>query len=74
MLEVTKSKLGDNVKLQKSDVHNLPFENNIFDYVITTEAFHHYYDQMKVIGEMKRVTKQGAKIIVVDRSGNTLYE
>ncbi|NQV92022.1 methyltransferase domain-containing protein [Candidatus Woesearchaeota archaeon] len=40
---------------------NFPFEDNIFVYVITTEAFHHYYNQKKVYQEMKGVRKKVKK-------------
>ena len=66
MLNISKSKFFNNAVFQKSDVHTLPFLDNQFDYVITTEAFHHYYDQQKVLLEMKRVVKIKGKIIVVD--------
>lgn len=65
MIEQAKEKLKD-VDLQTADVHSLPFENDLFDYVTTTEAFHHYYGQSKAIAEMKRVVKPGGKVIVVD--------
>ncbi len=66
MLAVAKKKLGTNAHLQKADVHHLPFPANTFDDVVSTEAFHHYYDQKKALREMKRVTKNGGKVMVVD--------
>ena len=66
MLKAAKKKLGRKVKLLKADVHRLPFEDNFFDYAMTTEAFHHYYDQPSALKEMVRVTKNGGKIIVAD--------
>ncbi len=66
MLEKARTKLPAKVNLQKADVHALPFKENTFDYTITTEAFHHYYDQKKALEEMSRVTKKGGKVIVVD--------
>ena len=66
MLEKARTKLPLTVRLQKADVHALPFENNTFDYTLTTEAFHHYYNQQKALQEMSRVTKKGGKIIIVD--------
>src|SRR3989344_5771319 len=65
MLKVARKKLGQ-ANLQTGDVHNLPFEENYFDYVITTEAFHHYYNQQKALQEMIRITKKGGKVIVAD--------
>jgi len=66
MLNVARNKLPSQIKLQKMDVHNLNFKNNYFDYVICTEAFHHFYNQKKALLEMKRITKKGGQVIVVD--------
>ena len=66
MLTVARKKLEPKVHLQKADVHNLPFQDHFFDYVITTEAFHHYYNQPKALQEMIRITKNGGKVIVTD--------
>jgi len=65
MLKIAKQKLSS-ATLQKADVHKLPFEDNSFDHVLSTEAFHHYYNQQKALKEMVRVTKKGGKVIVVD--------
>ncbi|HLC87157.1 MAG TPA: methyltransferase domain-containing protein [Candidatus Nanoarchaeia archaeon] len=66
MLSIAKKKLPESVKLVKADVHKIPFQKNFFDYTITTEAFHHYYNQKKAIIEMTRVTKNNGEIIVID--------
>ena len=66
MVALARAKLGKGVSLQKADVHRLPFPDNTFDYVISTEAFHHYYDQSRALSEMKRVAKGGATIMVAD--------
>jgi len=66
MLKKARSKLSQKAKLQKADVHALPFNDNFFDYVFSTEAFHHYYDQQKAVQEMARITKTGGKVLVVD--------
>ena len=66
MLSKAGKKLSGKAKLQKADVHALPFKDNSFNYVISTEAFHHYYDQQKAVREMARIIKSGGKVIVVD--------
>jgi len=66
MIAKAQKKLGNLVQLKKADVHNLPFRDNYFDYVVSTESFHHYYDQPRAIAEMRRVAKRGGKVIVVD--------
>ncbi|MEK6845136.1 MAG: class I SAM-dependent methyltransferase [Nanoarchaeota archaeon] len=66
MVKRAQKKLPHSVKLKIGDVHQLDFPTNYFDYVISTEAFHHYYDQKKAIAEMERVTKKNGKVIIVD--------
>lgn len=66
MLEIANKRLGNSVVLKKAEVHNLPFPDNYFDYVITTEAFHHYHGQINALLEMKRVVKPGGEVIVSD--------
>ena len=66
MLAVARTKLPKEATLLKADVHRLPFKDDFFDYVTSTEAFHHYHDQQKALQEMFRVTKTGGKIIIVD--------
>jgi len=66
MLKEARKKLGKNVTLKKADAHDLPFPDNYFDFVISTEAFHHYYNQSIVLREMKRVVKKKGKVLIVD--------
>ncbi len=66
MLRKARQKLPTEVKLVQGDVHNLPFDSGEFDYVLCTEAFHHYHSQNQAVAEMKRVLKNSGKIIIVD--------
>lgn len=66
MVASARKKLPPKVMVQEADVHDLPFSSNTFDSVLSTEAFHHYYDQGKALQEMKRVAKKGGKIVVAD--------
>lgn len=66
MITEAHKNLGHQAELKIADVHALPFPDDTFDYVVSTESFHHYYDQSKALAEMKRVSKKGGKIIVVD--------
>lgn len=66
MLKVARKKLPSTVYLKKADIHQLPFPDNFFDYVISTEAFHHYHNQEIALKEMVRVSKFGGKVIVID--------
>ena len=66
MLEMARKKLPLEVTLVRGDVHRLPFDSGEFDYVLCTEAFHHYHSKYQAVTEMKRVLKNDGKIIIVD--------
>jgi len=66
MIKIARKRLPSFIKLYRADVHALPFKGNVFNYVVSTEAFHHYYNQRKAIAQMKRVVKKGGKVIIVD--------
>ncbi|MCK9275586.1 MAG: class I SAM-dependent methyltransferase [Syntrophales bacterium] len=48
----------------RSDITNLPFEDNIFDLVICSEVLEHVPDNRKAVSELVRVLKQGKDIVV----------
>ena len=66
MLEIARKKIPSAIILEQQNVLNLQEKKNTYDYVISTEAFHHYPDQKKAIQEMVRIAKKEAKIIIVD--------
>ncbi len=54
---------GKNAEILLGKAEKLPFKNNSFDAVISTESLHHYTNGKQAIKEMARV---GKKIIIVD--------
>ena len=46
------------------DGKKLPFPDNYFDSVFSTEVFEHVFNLEEIIPEIKRVMKPGAKILV----------
>jgi len=46
------------------DGHTLPFPDNFFDSVFSTEVFEHVFNLEEIIPEIKRVMKPGARILV----------
>ncbi len=65
MLAIAKQKVPS-AKFYQMDVHHLELKDNLFDYVVSTEAFHHYPDQRKALSEMVRVCKPGGKVMIAD--------
>jgi len=55
-----------NVSLMEMDACALDFPDNSFDYVVATHIISVVPEPIKVINEMKRVTKPGGKFIIVN--------
>jgi ubiquinone/menaquinone biosynthesis C-methylase UbiE len=66
MLNEAREKLPSGIKLQESKAEELPYPDNFFDYVVSTGAFHHFFDQERVVKEMRRVVKPGGQVIISD--------
>ncbi len=66
MLLRARKKLGRKAKLILGDVEKIPFEDNYFDYVLNTEAFHHFPNPNKSLKEINRVLKKDGKFILAD--------
>lgn len=66
--ELVKICLDKNLNVIEGDILNIPFEDNQFDYTICIAVLHHLSTEdkrKKAIDELKRVTKQGGKILIL---------
>jgi ubiquinone/menaquinone biosynthesis C-methylase UbiE len=62
-----------NVFFFNADSETMPFENNLFDFIICTNSFHHYQNPIKVLEEIYRVLKPNGKIFIMDpNADNTI--
>ncbi len=66
MLEKANRKMRGKAILKTGSVEKIPFSSNSFDYVLSTEAFHHFPNPDKAVKEMKRVLKKNGKLIIAD--------
>lgn len=64
MLDRARMKVNASLKLASACM--LPFERGKFDFVMSTEAFHHFPDPKKAVCEMARVAKPGGKVYIAD--------
>lgn len=56
-----------------ADAHKLPFKDDFFDIVVSSETIEHVVDPTKMLNEIKRVmSKNGVALIEMD-SGNWLF-
>jgi len=53
-------------KVIQGDAQNLPFEDNIFDVVIARSLLHHLASPEQGVKEIKRVLKNGGRVIFVE--------
>lgn len=56
-----------NTNFQLSDGESLPYADETFDIVSCKLALHYFPNPGRVIGEMKRVAKNGASLVLIDR-------
>jgi len=61
--EITKKK-GQNIDFRVASVYELPYEDNYFDAVVSTEVIEHLDDVDKFLDEIKRVTKKEGTIVI----------
>ena len=48
----------------KMDIHNMPFDNNYFDFILCNHVLEHVENDIKALSEIKRVLKKGGRAIV----------
>jgi len=69
MLEKAREKNpGPNVTFLNADVMEIPLDDGTFDTVICYSTFPHFEDRLKALWEIKRVLKNGGKVIVCHTS------
>ena len=60
------TELGMTVELKEGDAQELPFPDQMFDTVISTYAMCSVPDEARTISEMRRVLRDGGRLILVD--------
>lgn len=55
------------------DGRNLPFKDDVFDYVICADVLEHVYEDDKVLDNIYRVIKRGGKAIITVPAYKSLY-
>jgi len=48
----------------KMDIHDMPFEDDMYDFILCNHVLEHVQDDIKALSEIKRVLKKGGKGIV----------
>jgi len=57
-----------NCFLARADAHYLPFKEEAFDFVLMPQVLHFFQDLDRVAADVHRVSKQGARLLVITTS------
>lgn len=52
------------VKLQKASIYELPYPDNTFDMIVSSEVMEHLSDDAKALKELKRVLKKNGSVLI----------
>jgi len=66
MVNKAREKLGADVDLRVSDSERLPWPSDSFDVVTINLSFHHYEHPETVLREVRRVLRNGGRMIIGD--------
>lgn len=61
--------LKDIIEFRQADLNDIPFEDNEFDVVFFGNCFAYVKDHSKVLEELKRVAKEGGRVVAKDFDG-----
>ncbi|NME34988.1 MULTISPECIES: methyltransferase domain-containing protein [Fusobacterium] len=59
-----------NINYLVGDAHNLKYEDNTFDTIVTRLSMHHFNNPVVVLKEIKRVLKNFGELIIIDIIAN----
>ena len=66
MLDMARKRLGDAVVFKQGYAASLPFPNQAFDVVVSTNAFHYFRDPLGALEEMARVLRPAGRLVITD--------
>jgi ubiquinone/menaquinone biosynthesis C-methylase UbiE len=69
MIEQARARTADGdlpVEYLQEDAYHLPFEENSFDGCVSSRVFKHLAEPERALGEMVRVARTGARIVVAE--------
>lgn len=62
----TEAGVGAEVEFRQGDVAHMPFDNEMFDFIISTAAFKNFADPVGALRQMYRVLKANGKALIID--------
>jgi ubiquinone/menaquinone biosynthesis C-methylase UbiE len=75
MIEQAQAKFQSfgNLHFYKSRVEELPFDDDFFDVVMSSNAFHHFSNPEKALREANRVLKLRGKLYILDMTADNAF-
>ena len=73
MLNVSGAKTS-RIEFVQSPAENLPFNNEMFEYIFMTEVIHHLEDVESTLSEIYRILKQGGRFCVTTQSHDQIAQ
>lgn len=67
----TKKNGSDKCSFERYDGEKIPYEDNIFDAVISFQVIEHVWGDIHFVSEINRVLKKGSKLIITTPNGET---
>src|SRR5215212_5677890 len=61
---------GAEVEFWQGSVANIPFPDNMFDFIICTTAFKNFKEPFKALSQMYRVLRSGGAALIIDMNRN----
>ena len=62
---------GVEVEFQQGSVADMPFPDNMFNFIICTTAFKNFKEPFKALSQMYRVLTSGGTALIIDMNRNT---
>jgi ubiquinone/menaquinone biosynthesis C-methylase UbiE len=67
LLELARDRAPENAAFVEADITELPFEDGSFDLAGTLRTLHHVHRPELVVAELRRVTRLGGRVLVIDQ-------
>jgi ubiquinone/menaquinone biosynthesis C-methylase UbiE len=64
MVRECSKRMGSHADIKIADAEHIPYKDNFFDVLICNASFHHYPHPEEVLKEMKRVLKNGGRLLI----------
>lgn len=64
MVKESKKRMGRDADIMVADAEHIPYKDNMFDTLVCNASFHHYPHPEKALMEMKRILKNGGRLLI----------